>query len=159
VINGIQLAHSLRMDTVALLFKHIHKIMADGNVEMLDEEGLLDNKQASSEESVQEVIKHKRCSMLDGINLDHPDSYVHREPLVEKAIAAARESRLLIIRSPPGTGKTSLLQLILQKLENAASDSSTGFVLRPSQPNEPGFDLFDFVEKKTGVTPQCSEEV
>jgi hypothetical protein len=27
------------MDTVALLFKHIHKIMADGNVEMLDEEG------------------------------------------------------------------------------------------------------------------------
>ncbi len=44
MINGIQLAHSLRMDTVALLFKHIHKIMADGNVEMLDEEGRIPGK-------------------------------------------------------------------------------------------------------------------
>jgi nucleoside-triphosphatase THEP1 len=131
---------------------------------MIDEGGLLDIKQAELEESVQEVIKRdsmqevikrKRCGMLDaldGLDLDDPDSYLHREPLVEKAIAVAQKSSLLIVSSPPGTGKTSLIQLIIQKLENTSGDNCVGFILRPSQPNKQGFDLFDFVETRTGVS-------
>jgi hypothetical protein len=66
--------------------------MADANVEMLDEEGL---KQAPSEESIEEVImKRKRGGVLDGLNMEDPDSYLRQEPLVEKAIALAQESRL-----------------------------------------------------------------
>jgi hypothetical protein len=122
---------------------------------MLDKEGLLGINQAQSEESVQEAIKRKRCGILDGINLDDPDSYIHREPLVEKAIAKARNSRLLIVRSPPGTGKTSLIQLVVQKLQQTTSNdnrSCTGFIVCPLRPEKQGFDLFDFVKAKTGVS-------
>jgi len=92
--------------------------------------------------------------LLDGVNLEDPGSYLRRESLVQKTIGLARQSGLLIVCSPPGTGKTSLIQLVNQNLQDTADEgrSCKGFILRPSRPNKPAFDLFDFVRSRTGVS-------
>jgi len=131
--------------------------MADGNDGMPNDGGLLDIEQTKSEDSVQEFMtKRKRGGLLDGVNLDNPNSYLRREPLVKKVIAAARDSGLLIVSSPPGTGKTSLIQLVIQNLQATTADKGRGacrgFLLNPSRPSKPGFDLFDFVKSRTGVS-------
>ena len=113
--------------------------------------------QTMSEDSVEEFkTKRKRCGLVDGLDMSDPDSYLRREPLVQKAIDLARQSGLLVVSSPPGTGKTSLIQLAKKNLEDSTPDDGRGacrgFILRPSRPNKPGFDLFDYVKSKTGVS-------
>ena len=136
--------------------------MADGtscNDGMPGDGALLDIGQTMSEESVQDFMaeQNKRIFLLDGVSLEDPGSYLRREPLVEKAIGLARQSGILIVVSPPGTGKTSLMQLVIQNLQDTADNGRgcRGFFLRPSRPNKPDFDLFDFVKSKTGV---CYED-
>lgn len=92
---------------------------------------------------------------VDGINVDEPGTFIARENLVARAIGLARESRVLVVGSPPGTGKTVLLQLIQEKLreENEANASGKirGFNLRPSHVQKIT-DLFEYVAKNTGVS-------
>lgn len=66
--------------------------------------------------------------------------YLPREALVQQAIDRARQSGLLIVSSPPGTVKISLLQLVVQKLQDVTSGSSdcNGYFLRPSRPEKLG---------------------
>mmetsp|Transcript_41206 Transcript_41206/g.46035 ORF Transcript_41206/g.46035 Transcript_41206/m.46035 type:complete len:217 (+) Transcript_41206:182-832(+) len=95
---------------------------------------------------------------VDGINVDEPGTFIARKKLVARAIGLARESRFLVVGSPPGTGKTVLLQLIQEKLreENEANTSGKirGYNLRPSQVHK-NTDLFEYVAKNTGV---CLDE-
>ena len=74
--------------------------MADGKDDMPDDEESLGIEQTMSEESVQEFMtKRKRCGLVDGLNMEDMDSYLRREPLVEKAIDLARQSGLLVVSS------------------------------------------------------------
>jgi len=77
---------------------------------------------------------------------------------VEVSVELNEEKNTTINRvqpsSPPGTGKTSLIQLIIQNLQGAADNSRScvGSILGPSRPSKPGFALFDFVKSRTGVS-------
>jgi len=116
---------------------------------------------AMSSESVevfppsQKTMKRGEKWGVDGINVDKPGTFLYRKPLVEKAIALARQGSFLVVSSPPGTGKTSLSQLIQEKLrkeneEGAASGKIRGISLRPTRVE--GLDLFNYVDEKTGVS-------
>jgi hypothetical protein len=132
---------------------HTTSIMADGSDDMLNEEVVLDIEQTVSDDSAQELmIRRSRCGLLDGVNLADPHSYLPRDQLVQEAIDMARLSGLLIVSSPPGTGKTSLIQLIIQNLAADNTRSCKGFILRPSQPGRSDFDLYKWVNERTGVS-------
>lgn len=92
---------------------------------------------------------------VDGINLKEPESNISRKDLVKEATDLARHNLFLVVSSPPGTGKTSLLQLVQNGLreENEASAPGkiVGFDVRPSDVNG-DLNLFDYVDKKTGVS-------
>lgn len=93
---------------------------------------------------------------VDGIEVDKPDTFIAREGLVEKAMTLAREHCFLVVGSPPGTGKSSLSQLIREEIKKANREASrkrgkiAGFHLRKS-PNKEGFCLYEYVREKTGV--------
>lgn len=124
-----------------------------GDVESLK----LDVQQSTLEDSAEAIaIRRQRGHLLDGINLLDPHSYIKRERLVQKTVDLAREAGIVVVSSPPGTGKSSLMQLITRKIgASDGDDAITGTILRPSRPNKQGFDLYDWVRKKTGV---CYEE-
>ena len=86
---------------------------------------------------------------------ENPSSSLLREELVNKSMSMAREGRFLVVSSPPGTGKSSLLQLVKRKLskENIENNGQTrGYSLRPSTRDAPDFNLYDFVKERTGVS-------
>lgn len=102
----------------------------------------------------QQRMKRGEKWKVDGISVDKPGTFLFREDLVQKSIALARQGSFLVVGSPPGTGKTSLTQLIQEKLKKenqaAARGKILGFSLRPSQLD--GFNLFDWVDENTGVS-------
>lgn len=91
---------------------------------------------------------------VNGIDENHPNTYIARERLVAKAINSARQHRFLVVGSPPGTGKTSLAQLIQAQLAESNKTNTEGkirgYYIRPSQVKD-DFDLFDYVADRTGV--------
>lgn len=92
----------------------------------------------------------------DGIDVRRPDSYIPRQNLVEKAMKAARQKGFLVICSPPGTGKTSLSQLMQEELRKgneqaaASGEKVIGFYLRPSSTKD--LNLFAYIKDRTGVS-------
>ncbi|CAB9524326.1 unknown protein [Seminavis robusta] len=93
---------------------------------------------------------------VDGIDMARPDTFIAREGLVEKAMTLAKEHCFLVVGSPPGTGKSSLSQLMLEEILKANREANrergkiTGFYLRKSSKKE-GFCLYEYVKEKTGV--------
>ena len=91
---------------------------------------------------------------VDGIDVNHPNTYIARQSLVAKAIKSARQHRFLVVGSPPGTGKTALSQLIqAQLVESNEADTGgkiPGYYIRPSEVTD-DFNLFDYVANRTGV--------
>jgi len=95
--------------------------------------------------------RNTRYYEVDGLGDLEKRDFLPRASLVQKVLERTRETGLLIISSPPGTGKTSLLTLLKAKLKES-KDIVTGIVLRPSNPQKEDFNLFDFVKNKTGVS-------
>jgi hypothetical protein len=94
--------------------------------------------------------KRKISHALDGVLIEERDSYIKRETLVAEAIDIAQQDGILVISSAPGTGKTSLQQLIKKELEQ--KQNCEAYFLNPSSKRKNAdFDLFDYVAKKTGV--------
>lgn len=135
---------------------------------MSSDEDALDIKPSASEGSKESAVsvqaftspirkrsRKGRTWDLNGINVDEPDTYIHRECLVSNAIATARQGRFLVVGSPPGTGKTALSQLIQQKLkeenDSDQDESIRGYRLRPASVGKIT-NLFDYVQKKTEVS-------
>ena len=84
--------------------------------------------------------------------MKRPNTFIARDGLVTDALKKTRRGRILVVGSPPGTGKTSLSQLMLEKLCVEKEESQKrikGFYLRPT--NSPD-DLFQHVEDKTGIS-------
>lgn len=102
--------------------------------------------------------KRKVCTLwdVDGIDTARPDTFIAREGLVEKAMTLAKEHCFLVVGSPPGTGKSSLSQLMIEEILKANREANrergkiTGFYLRKS-PKKEGFCLYKYVKEKTGV--------
>ena len=89
---------------------------------------------------------------LQGIDTKRPNTFIARDGLVTDALQKTRKGRILVVGSPPGTGKTSLSQLLQEKLRIEKDESQKrikGFYLRPT--NSPD-DLFQWVEDKTGIS-------
>eukprot|EP00523_Entomoneis_sp_CCMP467_P022449 CAMPEP_0168856586 /NCGR_PEP_ID=MMETSP0727-20121128/15265_1 /TAXON_ID=265536 /ORGANISM="Amphiprora sp., Strain CCMP467" /LENGTH=524 /DNA_ID=CAMNT_0008911137 /DNA_START=138 /DNA_END=1709 /DNA_ORIENTATION=- len=118
----------------------------------------LDIKQSDSvEKFTSPARKRKKAARkwdVDGIDVNHPNTYIARQSLVAKAIKSARQRRFLVVGSPPGTGKTALSQLILAQLvESNKADTGgkiPGYYIRPSEVTD-DFNLFDYVANRTGV--------
>ena len=118
-----------------------------------DGEEVLNIQQSKSEESLEAIaVRRRRGGVLDGIKLEDPDSYLKREDLVQKAINRARQAGILVVSSPPGSGKTSLIQLMIQSLHQNDRDNVHAEIVRPSRPSRPNFDLFDYVRDRIGVS-------
>ena len=106
-----------------------------------------DSLELRSNPSIEEFIrspkrpKHPtaRHYEVDGIDEEKRD-FLPRESLVNFLIEGARENGLLVIRSPPGTGKTSALSLLKGKIKEQ-NETTIGFILRPPRPQKEGFDL------------------
>jgi hypothetical protein len=54
----------------------------------------------------------------DGIDLNNSTSYIPREELIEEILNAMQSQMFVILSAPPGSGKTSVLQLLTKKLTN-----------------------------------------
>lgn len=127
-----------------------------GTATATGDEEPLDVQPSTSEDSAEAIAaRRQRGWRLDGINLDDPLSYIKRERLVQTAVDLAREAGILVVSSPPGTGKSSLMQLVTQKIGSDNDNNIYGVILRPSRPNKPQFDLYDWIRDKIGV---CYEE-
>jgi hypothetical protein len=105
-----------------------------------------------SEDSAEDRIKRRKTAMisypLDGIDIEKPETYLPRKELVDRVIAQGRDNGLVVLKSPPGTGKTSLLYLI----EGRSTEGTQIQYVRPSRsPSDANFDLFDYVWKTHGV--------
>jgi hypothetical protein len=82
---------------------------------------------------------------LESVNLA-----VQRKSLVTEAIEIAQQDGILVISSAPGTGKTSLQQLIKKELDQ--KQNCEAYLLNPSRKRKNSdFDLFDYVCDRTGV--------
>ena len=80
---------------------------------------------------------------LDGIMEDKGD-FLPRRSLVNRLLKQTRENGLLVVSSPPGTGKTSVLSLLKRRIKEE-KETTAGFYLRPSRPSKEDFDLYSFV--------------
>lgn len=125
----------------------------------VDEESATVVQQKNSEEWVEDIVtRRRRGGVMDGIKVEDPQSYLGRVSLVQKAIDLARQAGILVISSPPGTGKASLLQLMMKSLRQKKEEDNIniyGVIVRPSRPSKPEFDLFDYVRDRIGV---CYDE-
>ena len=107
---------------------------------------------SKSDESAEAMeMKRRQIGPQDGLMVSDPHSYLKREDLVQNAINQARQSGLLVVCSPPGSGKTSLMQLMMQSLHQNNNNNIHAQIVRPSQPCKPDFDLFDYVRHRIGV--------
>ena len=89
----------------------------------------------------------------DSIDLTRP--HLQREGLLRQVEALARARQYVIVGGPPATGKSSLLELLRQKMEKAGDKVvSIDIVNTPSAPD----DIFD-VLKSHGVTANRDETV
>eukprot|EP00977_Amphora_coffeiformis_P018389 scaffold6439_cov167-Amphora_coffeaeformis.AAC.5 len=87
-----------------------------------------------------------------------PSSFMKRKCLVrKKTVDLAREAGIVVVISPPGTGKSSLMELITRKIDSSDGNCNaiTGTILRPSRPSKPSIDLYGWVRNKTGL---CYED-
>lgn len=98
-----------------------------------------------------DIRRKRRVShALDGVLIDERGSYIERQRLVTEAIDIAKQDGILVISSAPGTGKTSLQQLIKKELKQ--KQKCEAFLLNPSSKRKNSeFDLFEDVTDKTGV--------
>ena len=72
---------------------------------------------------------------MQGIDTKRPNTFIARDGLVTDALQKTRKGRILVVGSPPGTGKTSLSQLLQEKLRIEKDESQKrikGFYLRPT---------------------------
>lgn len=94
--------------------------------------------------------KRRVSHALDGVIIEEPGSYIERQKLVTEAVEIAKQDGILVISSAPGTGKTSLQQLIKKELKQ--KQNCEAFLLNPSSKRKNSdFDLCDHVTDKTGV--------
>ena len=86
---------------------------------------------------------------INGISVERPETYVNRASLVRKLTSNVYAADgLLVLKSPPGTGKTSLLYL-LKKFAN--NENGVHYIRPERSPHEDDFDLFDYVRDNHGV--------
>ena len=83
---------------------------------------------------------------------ENPSSSLLREELVNKSMSMAREGRFLVVSSRPGTGKSSLLQLVKRKLseENIENNGQTrGYCCALQRPMRR---ISIYTKERTGVS-------